>query len=123
MNTSRDPENQQRYIGTNSATIKLIRMELLLELNRRETRVLSSVVNVSRSRDRVESQQIRRRLVLLNERNVVNTTLTLRKRLTKRDAVLSGNIQKLLKVQLIDCSRSRPQLRTGDHSSTWKTRD
>jgi len=123
MNASRDPENQQRYIGTNSATIELIRMELLLELNGGETRVLSSVINIPRSRDWVERQQIRRRLVLLDERNVVYTTLTLTKRLTKRDAVLSRNVQKLLKVQLIDCSRSRPQLRTGDHSSTWKTRD
>jgi len=123
MNASRDPENQQRYIGTNSATIELIRMELLLELNGGETRVLSSVINIPRSRDWVERQQIRRRLVLLDERNVVYTTLALTKRLTKRDAVLSRNVQKLLKVQLIDCSRSRPQLRTGDHSSTWKTRD
>jgi len=123
MNASRDPKNQQRYIGTNSATIELIRMELLLELNGGETRVLSSVINIPRSRDWVERQQIRRRLVLLDERNVVYTTLALTKRLTKRDAVLSRNVQKLLKVQLIDCSRSRPQLRTGDHSSTWKTRD
>jgi len=123
MNTSRDPENQQRYVGTNSATIKLIRMELLLELNSGETRVLSSVINIPRSRNWVERQQIRRRLVLLNERNVVYTTLALTKGLTKRDAVLSRNIQKLLEVQLVDCSRGRPQLRTGDHSSTWKTRD
>lgn len=34
MNTSGDLKNHQRYVGTNSATIELIRMELLLELNR-----------------------------------------------------------------------------------------
>jgi hypothetical protein len=77
MNVRRNLEYQDWDIRRDATTIKLVRMELLLELNRREPSVLAGVVNVTSTCQRVERKQIRSRFIFLNKLRVINATSSL----------------------------------------------
>lgn len=123
MNIRRDPKHQKRYVGRDSTTIELVRMELLLVLYRREPSVLTRVIHVSCASYGVESQQIRSRLILTNELSIVDTTTALLERRLKRHVVLGSYIKSLTEVKLIECSGRGPELRTSYHGSTRKRRN
>lgn len=86
------PKNQKRYVGRNSTTIKLVRMELLLVLNGREPSIFASVVDVSCASQGVKSQQIRSWLVFTNKLGKVNTPTALLKRRLKSNVVLRSDV-------------------------------
>lgn len=92
MNVHSNPENQQRNVTGDTTTIKLVRMELLLELNRGEPGVFTSIVNVACASRGVESQQIRRWFILLNKRLIVDRTTALLKRRLKLNVILRSNV-------------------------------
>jgi len=77
VNVHSNPENQQRNVTGDTTTIELVRVELLLELNSREPCVFTSIVNVTCASNGVESQQIRRRFILLNKRLIVDSPTAL----------------------------------------------
>jgi len=123
MDIRSDPEHHERYVGRDSTTIELVRVELLLVLYRREPSVLARVVNVSCASQRVVGQQIRSRFILTNKPCIVNTSTALLERRLKRYVVLGGYVQKLTKVKFIQSSGCGPKLRTSNHCGTRKRRN
>jgi hypothetical protein len=123
MDIRSDPKHQKRHIGRDSTTIKLVRVELLLVLYRREPSVLPSVVNVSCASQRIVSQQIRSWLVFTNKLAKVDSSTALLERRLKRYVVLGGYVQKLTKVKFIQSSGCGPKLRTSNHCGTRKRRN
>jgi len=92
------------YIRRNAATVELIRVEFLLKLNSGQPCVLTGVVNVSCSGHRIISEKVGSRLILLNELGKVNTSSTLFQGRLQGNIVLSSEVQRLTKIELIDSS-------------------
>lgn len=87
---SRNLENQQRDVGTDSATVKLIRMKLLTELNQRESCILRSVVDITGPSQWIVSEEIRRGFIFLEESSIINRALRLLQRWHQGNRVLGG---------------------------------
>jgi len=98
MDIRSNPKHHKRYVGRDSTTIELVRVELLLVLYRREPSVLPSVVNVSCASQRVISQQIRSRFILTNKPCKVDASTALLERRLKRYVILGSDVKSLTEI-------------------------
>lgn len=77
MNVRSNTEDHDRYVTGKTTTIELIGVEFLLELNGGEFCVLASIINVTCASQWIKSQQVGRRLILMNKRPIVDRTTAL----------------------------------------------
>lgn len=104
MNNGTNFENHKWDVRRNAASVKLIRVKLLGELNQRQPGVLTGIIDLASAEGGIVSQQIRRGLILVKERGIVNTTPRVSQRRHQRNVVLRGQSQELLEIILPDGS-------------------